>query len=52
MTVLTRLIGSGGYAFDAFCSSYGLEGTLGEMSSKLARYARSQMLFFHIFSPS
>ncbi|WKY09173.1 hypothetical protein Q1695_001940 [Nippostrongylus brasiliensis] len=36
MTVLTRLIGSGGYAFDAFCSSYGLEGTLGEMSSKLA----------------
>lgn len=37
MTVLTRLIGSGGYAFDAFCSSYGLEGTLGEMSSRLAR---------------
>ncbi|KIH60752.1 hypothetical protein ANCDUO_08987, partial [Ancylostoma duodenale] len=36
MTVLTRLIGSGGYAFDAFCSSYGLEGTLAEMSSKLA----------------
>ncbi|VDP01625.1 unnamed protein product [Heligmosomoides polygyrus] len=36
MTVLTRLIGSGGYAFDAFCSSYGLEGTLGEMSSRLA----------------
>ncbi|KJH45220.1 hypothetical protein DICVIV_08715 [Dictyocaulus viviparus] len=36
MTVLTRLIGSGGYAFDAFCSSYGLEGTLGDMSSKLA----------------
>uniref|UniRef100_A0A7I4YWT1 Mediator of RNA polymerase II transcription subunit 24 n=1 Tax=Haemonchus contortus TaxID=6289 RepID=A0A7I4YWT1_HAECO len=34
MTVLTRLIGSGGYAFDAFCSSYGLEGTLGEMSSR------------------
>ncbi|VDM83211.1 unnamed protein product [Strongylus vulgaris] len=36
MTVLTRLIGSGGYAFDAFCSSYGLEGNLAEMSSKLA----------------
>ncbi|VDM62181.1 unnamed protein product [Angiostrongylus costaricensis] len=49
MTVLTRLIGSGGYAFDAFCSSYGLEGTLGEMSSKLARHV---VLILNLLSES
>uniref|UniRef100_A0A1I7WGT0 Uncharacterized protein n=1 Tax=Heterorhabditis bacteriophora TaxID=37862 RepID=A0A1I7WGT0_HETBA len=35
MTVLTRLIGSGGYAFDSLCASYGLEGNLRDMSSTL-----------------